>query len=218
MKGIRFNGLHTYDDLGLILSKKEIGAPSEKTAELDIPGADGVLDMTDFFGEPKYGNVKHRFEFSTAAPQSEFLSLYSTVKNALHGKKGRIILDDDPSFCYMGRCTVSSFTDEKGIGKMTIDCNCEPYRYKTAETVVTRAVAGAEVITLTNSRKRAVPEVTITTDSVLNIRYQTGQIINVWDLGSGSFTLPELELVEGNNLVTVTGTGTISFAWTEGAL
>lgn len=218
MKGIRFNALHTYDDLRLILSKKEIGAPAVKVSQLDVPDADGVLDMTDYFGEPKYSNVKHRFEFSTAAPQGEFLSLYSTVKNALHGKKGRIILDDDPSFYYVGRCNVSSFTDEKGIGKITIDCDCEPYKYKADKTVVTQAIDGTETLTLTNSRKRAVPEVSITTDGVLNIRYQMGEAINVWDLGSGSFTLPELELVEGDNLVTVTGTGTISFTWQEGAL
>lgn len=207
--------MHSYRDLKLILGQKEIGAPSVKTKKLEIEGADGILDYTDFFDGPKYGEATHVFPFSTLVPRSEFLTHYSTVKNALHGRKLPIILDDDPSFYYVGRCYVSKFTNPNGIGIISVECECEPYKYKSAKTVVTRAVDGVEVITLTNSRKRAVPEITITTDTSLNIVYQT---YNVWDLGSGSYTLPDLELVEGANEVTVTGTGTIAFSWQEAML
>lgn len=218
MKGIRFDELHSYDDLSLILSKKEMGAPTVKTNQIEVPGADGVLDMTDFFGEPKYGNVKHVFEFTMDAPYNETLSLYSRVKNALHGQKRRIILDDDPFFFYIGRCSISSFTDEKGVGRVTVECDCEPYRYKVEETAVTRAVNGVETITLTNGRKRAFPDVTITTDTTMNIVFQSEGMYNVWDLASGTYILAELELVEGDNVVTVTGIGNITFTWQEGAL
>ena len=215
MKGIRFDGLHSYDDLKLILTSKEIGSPAVKTRKIDIEGADSALDLTEFFGEPKYEDVTHKFEFETKEPQSEFLTQYSTVKNALHGKKGRIILDDDPSFFYVGRCHVSRFTNEKNIGKIQVECECDPYKYKLQKTVVTKAVNGTTVITLTNGRKRAVPELTITTDTSLNIVYQT---YNIWDLGSGSYTLPDLELVQGDNAVTVTGVGSITFTWQEAML
>jgi hypothetical protein len=86
---------------------------------------------------------------------------------------------------------------------------------KIAPTVISVAVAGTKVITLPNSRKRVVPEVKIEAEGSLNIVYQVG---NVWDLGSGIYSLPELELAEGDNIVTVTGTGTISFTWQEGGL
>lgn len=215
MKGVLFGEYHSYDDLHLILSEKEIGAPQVKTQMLDIPGADGALDLTDFFGEPKYDNVQHKFTFTTIRPRSEFLTQYSAVKNAIHGKKVRIVLDDDPTFFYVGRCDVSSFKSEKGIGTITVTCDCEPYKYKAAETVVSQAVDGTAEVGLTNARKRAVPLVTIETDISLNIVYKT---VNVWSLGAGSFMLPELELVEGENIVTVTGTGTISFTWREGTL
>ena len=42
MKGITFGNLHTYDDLQLILTTKEIGAPTVKSKKIDIEGADGV--------------------------------------------------------------------------------------------------------------------------------------------------------------------------------
>lgn len=215
MKGVTFGSLHSYNDLKLILTSKEIGSPAVKERKIDIEGADSSLDLTDFFGEAKYEDVTHKFDFSTIVPQAQFLSLFSTVKNALHGKKMRIILDGDPLFYYVGRVKVSSFTNEKNIGMISVECDCEPYKYKLQPTSVSVAVNGTQAITLTNGRKRAVPEVTIATDGSLNIVYQTS---NVWDLGRGSYTLPELELTEGENIVTVTGTGTISFAWQEGDL
>ena len=215
MKGITFGNLHSYDDLNLVLTSKEIGSPAVKERKIDIEGADGSLDLTDFFGEAKYEDVTHKFTFSTIVPQARFLSLFSTVKNALHGKKMRIILDGDPLFFYMGRIKVSSFTNEKNIGVISVECDCEPYKYKLNKTVVSKAIDGTQAIVLTNGRKRAVPEVTVEADSSLNIIFRES---NVWDLGSGSYALPELELTEGENIVTVTGTGTIVFEWQEGDL
>ena len=215
MKGITFGNLHSFNDLRLILTSKEIGSPEIKVRKIDIEGADSAIDYTDFFGEPKYSDVTHKFNFSTIVHQAEFLSLFSTVKNALHGKKMRIILDDDPLFYYVGRLNVSSFTNEKNIGNISVEADCEPYKYKLAKTVVSKTVNGTNNVVLVNGRKRAVPEVNIASEGRIRIEYQG---VNIWDLGSGSFTLPELELVEGENLVTVTGTGTITFTWQEANL
>lgn len=215
MKGITFGQYHSFRDFKLLLVSKEIGAPVVKSKKLDIEGADGSLDLTDFFGEPKYEDVQHKFVFSTIVPSGQFLSVFDTVKNAIHGKKMRVILDDDPLFYYVGRLSVSSFTNEKNVGKVTVEADCEPYKYKLEKTVVSRAVNGEDTIVLTNARKRAVPEVTIETESSIHIVFQS---VNIWDLGSGSFTLPELELTEGENEVTVSGVGQVSFTWQEASL
>ena len=58
MKGIKFGNYHSYEAFQLILASKTIGTPSPKTETIDIPGGDGVLDLTEYFGEPKYGNRK----------------------------------------------------------------------------------------------------------------------------------------------------------------
>ena len=215
MKGVTFGEYHSYNDLHLILTEREIGSPEVKTSKIEIAGADSALDLTDFFGEPKYSDVKHKFNFSTIVSQTQFPALFSTVKSALHGKKMRVILDDDPLFYYMGRLTVSGFTTEKRVGKITVEADCDPYKYKLAKTVLTSAVNGTTAITLTNSRKRAVPTVKVEAANGLNIAFQSS---NVWDLNSGTYTLPELELAEGANTVTVTGTGTITFTWQEASL
>ena len=215
MKGIRFGNYHSFNDFHLILASKTIGTPSPKTETIDIPGGDGVLDLTDFFGEPKYNNRNLSFDFSTMVPMSEFMTVFSAVQNALHGKRMAITLDEDPEWYYTGRISVSEWKAERNIGRLTIDCDCEPYKMSNNPTVISKNVNGTEIITLPNSRKRVVPEVKIESESGLNIVYQVG---NVWDLGSGSYTLPELELADGDNTVTITGTGTITFTYHQGKL
>ena len=215
MKGIKFGSYHSYNDFQLILASKTIGTPSPKTETIDIPGGDGVLDLTEFFGETKYGNRNLSFEFSSMVSSSEFMSQFSTVQNALHGKKMKIILDDDPGWQYTGRISVSEWKADRNIGKLVVDCDCEPYKYQISPTVLTKSISGSQTITLTNTRKRVVPEVKVTSGSGLTVTFGSG---SVWTLSSGSYLLPEMELVEGNNLVTVTGTGSITFTYTQGTL
>ena len=215
MKGIMFGNYHSWNDFQLILATKTIGTPSPKTETIDIPGGDGVLDLTEFFGETKYDNRNLSFEFSSMVIPSEFMTLFSTVQNALHGKKMTITLDDDPGWYYVGRISVSEWKADRNIGKLVVDCDCEPYKYQISPTVVNRSISGTSIITLQNSRKRAIPTVKITSGSGLTVTFGSG---SVWTLASGSYLLPELELVEGDNLVTVTGTGSITFTYTQGKL
>ena len=148
MKGVKFGNYHSWDDFSLILSEKTIGSPSPKTETIDIPGGDGVLDLTEYFGEVKYNNRKLEFVFSTKVPQSEFLALFSRVQNALHGQKMRIVLDDDPEWCYIGRITVSEWKANKVIGKLTIDCDCEPYRTKPEKTTAMVRLCGRNLLNI----------------------------------------------------------------------
>ena len=213
MKGVTFGNLHSFYEWGLILSSKEIQSPSPKTNLIEIEGGDGVLDLTEFFGDIKYNNRKLTFDFSKMdiVPDG-FLALFSLVQNTIHGRKMKIILDDDPANYYFGRVTVNEWKSDKNIGQIVIEVDAEPYKYKAAETVVSRAVSGSAEIILTNSRKRVVPVITTDAEMTFSFGNYSARI------SAGTFRIPELELVEGDNLVTVTGTGNVSFRYQEGGL
>lgn len=213
MKGVKFGGLHSFYEWGLILSEKEIGSPQPKTKIVDVEGADGVLDYTEAFGDVKYQNRQLSFKFHKAniVPDG-FLALFSVVQNALHGKKLQVILDDDPAHYYLGRVTINEWKSNKRVGEIVIEVDAEPYKLKVAETVVTQAVTESAEITLTNSRKPVVPEITTTAAMTIVFGGYTAAV------QAGTFRLPELQLQEGQNAVTVTGTGSITFAYREGSL
>ena len=212
MKGVTFGRYHSYNDFNLILTGKEIGSAVVKTNYVDVDGAHGHIDYTEYFGEPKYSSRSLSFKFNTIVNQFEFLTLYSKIQDALHGKRMKIVLDDDSGYYYMGRIEVSAFTNDKNIGQISIDCTCEPWKYRKDKTVITKDVSSSATITLVNSRKKVVPSIT-TTASMTIVYDGISTTVN-----AGTFTIPTLELAEGNNSVMVTGTGNITFTYQEGGL
>lgn len=212
MRGLTIGALHTYKSLGMILAKPELSAAPIKQNKIDIEGGHGTLDLTEFFGYPQYDDVTHKFTFAILG--EDLTGQYNRIKNALHGVKGKITFDDDPDHYYIGRVFVSPLSVNKTVGTVSLDCDCEPFRYKTAETVISRAVDGTDNIVLLNGKKRVVPLITIQPGASLHLVYEG----NVWDLGAGEFLLPELELAEGENIVSVTGTGQITFTYREADL
>lgn len=212
MLGILFGSYHSYNDWNLIPGRIEIQTPQIKQNKIDIEGADSALDLTDFFGEVKYNDFPLSIPFTMLGEDAGFIARHTQIKNAIHGKKLKIIFDDDKSFFYLGRLSVGSLKKEKGYATLTIDADCEPYKYKAEKTTVTQAITGAGVVRLTNSRKYVVPEITATAAFTLAFNGYT------WAIQAGSYTLPELELVEGENIINVTGTGTITFSYQEGGL
>lgn len=212
MKGVTFGSYHSFEDLALILTQKIIGTPAPKKEVVEIPGGDGVLDLTEFFGETKYDNRQLTFEFSTIVPQSEFMELFSIVQNALHGKKMEITLDDDIDWHYIGRIEVSEWKTDKNIGKLTVECDCEAYKIKNDETIVQATVDGATTVILANSNKTVVPTIDITGE--VSLTYGT----NFYTLAEGRYDLPAVRLLQGDNTILLDGAGTATFTYRERSL
>lgn len=213
MKGVRFGSLHSYNDFGLILNKKEIGSPEVKKVTVDIEGADGSLDYTDYFGEPKFSNRQLTFEFSI---MSDYLNKYSAFLDAVNGQRMNIVLDDDLTYYYIGRVSCSALKVDKKIGKLTVKCDCDPYKMKSVNTISSSRfnAAGTQTITLNNLRKRVVPEITTTTQMTIAFDSYSKTV------SAGTFKIPELELSAGSKEITVTstGAGTITFTYREGRI
>ena len=212
MNGVTFGEYHSYNDFSLILTNKTIGKAEPKTSNVDIEGMDGSLDLTEYFGDVKYKNRKLTFEFSTIIPMNEFLNLYSNIQNELNGKYLKVILDEDPDFYYIGRLNVNDWKSDKRIGKITIELDCEPYKYRINETVLSYALTGNADLYLTNLKKLVVP--IITTDSEIKIIFEETS----YSLSAGTWEIDDIILKPGINKITVIGTGNITFQYKEGGL
>lgn len=214
MKGVKFGTFHTYDDFGLVLSEKEIKSPTPKIKQIEVEGSDGVLDMTEAFGGVKYNNrsLSFTFTYPYISTEEDFLELFTTVQNAIHGQKMNVVLDDDLEHYYFGRVSVNEWKSEKKMGKIVIEVDAEPYKMMVEETVVTRSVSGSLTINLINGRKHVVPTITASA----SMTYAFGTYSK--SVSAGTFRIPEFELIEGNNEITVTGTGTVTFRYRKGDL
>lgn len=138
-----WDGAHSknsYTDLLLIgTSPPVIAMPSQKTKYLDIPGADGVIDLSDLLtGGPIFNNREGSLEFYTRrfvrsndyGTEEGFVTsslVYRKVSRLIHGRRLQMILEDDPNHYYEGRFTVDYATGD-GRGILTINYNLDPYR------------------------------------------------------------------------------------------
>lgn len=130
MHGVIFGDKHTYRDWGLLTkSRPVISPPVPKTKMISVPGSDTVIDLTESLtGNIHYEMRTIRFEFVTAAERERWPALYSEIMNTLHGRRIRIIMDDDPNFYYTGRVMVDGFEPEKKTAVLTMTAQVEPYK------------------------------------------------------------------------------------------
>lgn len=216
MNGVRFNSYHSFDDLNIILSSKSIGAPTPKTNIVEVPGADGALDFTEFFGEVKYKNRTLTFNFSMIGTGSYQLSQYSYIKNLLHGRRMKIVLDADPMFYYVGRLTVGNLSSKKNINTFSVTCDCEPYKYKINKTIVSNVTTvKPQTLIFLNSRKSVVPTIEITG----NVQFTFNGITYTYK--TGIYVDDEIIFKSGNNVFTNVfgiGKGKITVEYQEASL
>ena len=95
---------NTWDDWHLVpTSRPKFNMPNVKTNYVDIPGGDGVIDLTTTLtGRPVYGNRQGSFEFLVMNDYGDWYERYSDIAMYLHGKEYRVVLDDDPDWYYEG--------------------------------------------------------------------------------------------------------------------
>ena len=128
---ITFGNKNTWDDWKIIPTSRPLfNPPSLKEKIVDIPGANGSIDMSTFLsgGVPSFGNRVGSFQFIVANEEKSWDTLYSEIMTFLHGKRMNVWLEDDPLYYYTGRFFVDSWTSEKSFPVIVINYNVSPHR------------------------------------------------------------------------------------------
>lgn len=230
MQTVTFGTKNSYDDFGLILTDKDIGFPKPKLEEVDVIGADGVIDLSEVLNDDiKYKTRKLQFTFTVLKGNKYWASTVADVANYLHGKKLRIQMDFDPAYYYTGRCEINSFKTSKRLCTITIDAECEPYRLDINGNgekwlwdtfsfqngfirVNAVTVNGSLQVNLQNQRKIVSPTFTCSTAMTVTFDGVT------YNLPKGKTQVLGIRLQYGTNYVTFKGNGTVKIEYQGGAL
>ena len=133
MKGIRFGTIHSFDDLHLVLSTMKIPPAKPKTSFIDLPGADGSVDLTEAFGRVKYSNRDASFTF-TVLPNQDFEQIKRFVCGKINGSKMKILVEKDPDYFWNGRCYVDEYNSDAALNQIVVAAILDPYKLKETET------------------------------------------------------------------------------------
>ena len=125
--------IHTYRNLNLKqLADLQISpAVPKRHLITDVPGIDGCIDVTKFFGGVKFENRTITAVFEGQDQNyDEWRALCRKVENALHGKYAKIILDIDQNYYWDGFVTVTPVKEAIAYSEMTITCDVKPKQHE----------------------------------------------------------------------------------------
>ena len=207
----------TDTDLNLIVARVSVGSPQPRMNLISVPGMDGSLDCSEATdGTLHYDPRPIIIEAGktiTARHQQD-----STIKNALHGRRMRITLADDPQWYYVGRVNVGEWVRDCGIGRVTIECTCDPWKLKNEQSTVSRADLSANYkqLQLPNERRPVVPSITV--EQTTTLLWQG----NTYTVNAGTHRLPDIQLQAGDNILKAkvpdSDTGSITVEYQEASL
>lgn len=233
---ITFGDKNTWDDWHLIPSTRPLfNPPDVKTHIVDIPGANGQIDLTESLtGYPLYENRTGSWEFNVVNGYKDWDVLYSEILAYLHGKTMKAYLEDNPYFYFEGRFEVNKWESDKWWSKITIDYDVYPYKkepnssiepwlwdpfdfeYGIIREYTDLVVDGSLSLEILGRQEPVVPEITIDSDSGSGMTVKVGS--KTYELSEGVNVIPNIVIGEANVTLTFTGNGTVSVKYQGGML
>lgn len=197
----------------VLLDGYTLSPPEPKTTTVEIPGRDGVLDLTEsLIGDVTYNNRSMTFTF-LIVDLEQFEVVKTQVSNALHGRKFNFEMTMDPGYTYTGRFKVTSYTHtatwNHGIcGFIEVEIDADPYKLKSHYVYNLNATGGA-MFQLQSGRKKVHPIVELT--SPARIRFKNV----VYRIGAGRFQLNDVLFEEGLNDIYINSYELQNLRWDE---
>lgn len=232
MKGVMIDGKHTWNDWHLILTSVTIASPKAKTKTINVPGGNGVLDLSEILtGHICFENRSIKLSFTLHDKDSRaWLSIYSELLNYCHGKKMKVVFDSDPMHYWIGRISLSSDKKAKYHSTIDITLDADPYKYEIISSLddwlwdpfnfeydVIReyghiVVDKKRTVIIIGSIIPCNPVITVDSDMTLKCNGKTFQ------LHKGTQKLYELTLYDEEYEFAFTGNGTVSVDIRGGSL
>ena len=189
-------------------------SPEPKTYTVDIPGSDGVLDLTEALtGDVPYENRTDEFNFAVIDIDEDGIEDFKTdIKNFLHGKSYDYQLTFDPGYTYHGRFTIDDFSfGTYNIGMVltcTITIDAEPYKSRGLQTYRLNATGG-KLFRLQSGRKSVHP--TLECEQTCWVTWNGKET----QLGAGTYRLNEVVFREGWNEIYINSWKFWNITWND---
>ena len=197
----------------ILLDGYTLSPPEPKTYTVDIPGGDGVIDLTSSLtGDVAYNNRSQEFTFMVVDPDS-FERVKTDVSNFLHGKSFDYQMTMDPGYTYHGRFSVAEYSHAVYaypglVGAFTISVDAEPYKLKGHMTYRLNATGG-KMFRLESGRKPVHPVVECT--QPCKVRWKN-VIVQV---PAGTYRLNDVLFTQGYNEIYINSWEFFNITWGE---
>ena len=202
--------------LGWLRETVNFPTPQSQINTITVTGRNSPIRFTEALGRVAYQPRSFDMTFSMLGDRADFDRLVSQVVNQFAGKLSRVTLTEDPALYAVGTLEAApSYAPLTGKGTLELSCtDGDAFLYHTEETVVN--VSGGGTVILSNDYMPVVPVISVTAETTL--RWVIDGESFQKTVSAGTWEIPELELRHGNNTVSITCEGNVSFVYREGRL
>lgn len=228
--GFEFAGHHSSDFELVVLAEKTVTMPSKRKSQLQLPYRTGYIDLSDLYGLNTYDERTVTFPCRLPYGQENLPLMnqkLTELMNWLMKPTGKTLLKDDamPGYAFMAEVQTAPTIEEGwNFCKVTVVFQCYAYRLKRcyddvwdtfyfsldAASNIEVDVKGHESVLLINTGHNRV-RLTINCSAAMSASVND----TVFALNAGDNTDAYLELMPGENVVNIEGTGKVKFKWTE---
>lgn len=201
--------IHSANDLNVILTSKTFTKPEPQIYTVEVPGRNGLLDLTEgLMGRVAYNNGTITLTFVAPGKVNDTITIIDYF-NKLHGQEVELIDDDFSSYKYKGRCSISI---ENQFNYQSITATIDAYPFmQSLETKVSTTVISStsKTISIENKGLHVIPKIEVSANAKIVFNDTT------MELSNGTYVLSEFELVPGTNVFKVSGSGTFKVSFNE---
>ena len=222
--GINIDGTDTLDAYGMMLCDDlRIASPEPRLTYIEIPGADGALDLSDALtGGVSYQMREITFSLfaahdiiagtRTPATEAHFSEIRRRMYLDLHGKKVKLWTPDDPDHYYLGRIRLGEKAGYNS-GMLEVSMEAQPWHYKNSVTTKRVSVNASDIL-FQNEQMPTQPTFTVATGGA-RIVYKG----RTYNLLAGDNIFPAVILTAGENRISFASVSDpITITWQEASL
>ena len=207
----------TWRDGGFLLTKKVTPPPEPKTNYVDLGGVDGTIDLSEALaGLPVYKNRTISATLHGGYGDRSYRGgIIGRMINEIHGRYVRIYEPDCPGHYFLGRVRFTSVQNSLAFAEIGLEAVCDPWRYSDDESEITLTVENAETkefVIYNSGAKTVCPSLTVTGDISFTYDGVTS------DATTGEYRIAPSKLRPGDNMITVSGDGTLTLKYREAIL
>ena len=94
-----------------------------------VPGLSGSIDLTEYLTSgPVYNDRTGSFDFYVMNGFESWLTIRQKIVEAVHGKRIKMVLEDDPLYYYEGRFTFNEWKSEAQYSHVVINYQLSPFK------------------------------------------------------------------------------------------
>ena len=230
-KGITFNGLHSYKDLGLLIEEKEIGNPEKEKALVKVPFSDVEYDFSELYGDQNMSTRTLSYTFNVYDAKHETTDRMIRLKiQALNhfmnvNKMVELHDDDYPNWHFLAEVREDpDFSEDNARGELTIEFEAYKYMidnepegtdiwdrfdfdFDMAQVTELEVDGPQELVILSNSAGAVNPS--IRCDSNMTIEHEG----TLYTFKAGTTKELEFRLTKEFNELRISGNGKLEFIW-----